>query len=63
MLVFTKMLTFYSDLAFPGHVAAFKGDLEMLKNLIGDGIINLNERDDNGSTPMHKGELASYNFS
>ncbi|XP_028729294.1 ankyrin repeat domain-containing protein 42 isoform X3 [Peromyscus leucopus] len=42
------------DLAFPGHVAAFKGDLEMLKNLIGDGIINLNERDDNGSTPMHK---------
>ncbi|XP_028729292.1 ankyrin repeat domain-containing protein 42 isoform X1 [Peromyscus leucopus] len=42
------------NLAFPGHVAAFKGDLEMLKNLIGDGIINLNERDDNGSTPMHK---------
>ena len=51
------MLTFYSDLAFPGHVAAFKGDLEMLKKLIGDGVINLNERDDNGSTPMHKGEL------
>ncbi|XP_036047227.1 ankyrin repeat domain-containing protein 42 isoform X3 [Onychomys torridus] len=42
------------NLAFPGHVAAFKGDLEMLKNLIGDGVINLNERDDNGSTPMHK---------
>ncbi|XP_051048205.1 ankyrin repeat domain-containing protein 42 isoform X2 [Phodopus roborovskii] len=42
------------NLAFPGHVAAFKGDLEMLKKLIGDGIINLNERDDNGSTPMHK---------
>ncbi|XP_031243235.1 ankyrin repeat domain-containing protein 42 isoform X3 [Mastomys coucha] len=42
------------DLAFPGHVAAFKGDLEMLKKLIGDGVINLNERDDNGSTPMHK---------
>ncbi|OBS59689.1 hypothetical protein A6R68_09188 [Neotoma lepida] len=36
------------------HVAAFKGDLEMLKNLIGDGVINLNERDDYGSTPMHK---------
>ncbi|XP_051004903.1 ankyrin repeat domain-containing protein 42 [Acomys russatus] len=42
------------DLAFPGHMAAFKGDLEMLKKLIGDGVINLNERDDNGSTPMHK---------
>nr|BAC26485.1 unnamed protein product [Mus musculus] len=44
----------HDDLAFPGHVAAFKGDLEVLKKLIGDGVINLNERDDNGSTPMHK---------
>ncbi|XP_055479368.1 ankyrin repeat domain-containing protein 42 isoform X1 [Psammomys obesus] len=42
------------NLAFPGHVAAFKGDLEVLKKLIGDGVINLNERDDTGSTPMHK---------
>lgn len=54
--MFAKVLTLYSDLAFPGHVAAFKGDLEVLKKLIGDGVINLNERDDNGSTPMHKGE-------
>lgn len=41
-------------LAFPGHVAAFKGDLEMLKKLIDDGVININERDNNGSTLMHK---------
>ncbi|XP_032976349.1 ankyrin repeat domain-containing protein 42 isoform X9 [Rhinolophus ferrumequinum] len=41
-------------LAFPGHVAAFKGDLEMLKKLVEDGVININERDNNGSTPMHK---------
>ena len=54
------MLTSCLDLAFPGHVAAFNGDLEILKKLIGDGVINLNERDDNGSTPMHKGELASF---
>lgn len=54
------MLTSCLDLAFPGHVAAFNGDLEVLKKLIGDGVINLNERDDNGSTPMHKGELACF---
>nr|XP_012591561.1 ankyrin repeat domain-containing protein 42 [Microcebus murinus] len=41
-------------LAFPGHVAAFKGDLEMLKKLVENGVININERADNGSTPMHK---------
>ncbi|XP_044799364.1 ankyrin repeat domain-containing protein 42 isoform X5 [Bubalus bubalis] len=41
-------------LAFPGHVAAFKGDLEMIKKLIEDGVININERDNNGSTLMHK---------
>nr|XP_010596484.2 LOW QUALITY PROTEIN: ankyrin repeat domain-containing protein 42 [Loxodonta africana] len=41
-------------LAFPGHVAAFKGDLEILKKLVEDGVININERDNNGSTPMHK---------
>ncbi|XP_077820245.1 ankyrin repeat domain-containing protein 42 isoform X8 [Macaca mulatta] len=41
-------------LAFPGHVAAFKGDLGMLKKLVEDGVININERADNGSTPMHK---------
>lgn len=52
------MLIFLSiALAFPGHVAAFKGDLEMLKKLIQDGVININERDNNGSTLMHKGEL------
>lgn len=41
-------------LAFPGHVAAFTGDLEMLKKLVEDGVININERDNHGSTPMHK---------
>ncbi|XP_025047442.1 ankyrin repeat domain-containing protein 42 isoform X3 [Alligator sinensis] len=42
------------DLAFPAHTAAFKGDLVTLKRLVESGIININERDDKGSTVMHK---------
>ncbi|XP_027704148.1 ankyrin repeat domain-containing protein 42 isoform X4 [Vombatus ursinus] len=42
------------DLTFPGHVAAYKGDLEMLKKLVENGIININERDDNESTLLHR---------
>ncbi|KAM3936443.1 ankyrin repeat domain-containing protein 42 [Leptodactylus fuscus] len=42
------------NLAFPAHVAALKGDLVTLRNLIESGIININERDDRGSTPLHK---------
>nr|XP_018892451.2 ankyrin repeat domain-containing protein 42 isoform X1 [Gorilla gorilla gorilla] len=49
-----KDLEDQETLAFPGHVAAFKGDLGMLKKLVEDGVININERADNGSTPMHK---------
>ncbi|KFO83534.1 Ankyrin repeat domain-containing protein 42, partial [Buceros rhinoceros silvestris] len=41
-------------LAFPAHVAAFKGDLLVLRRLVRSGVINVNERDDKGSTLMHK---------
>ncbi|NWS67252.1 ANR42 protein, partial [Crotophaga sulcirostris] len=41
-------------LAFPAHCAAFKGDLLVLRRLIRSGVININERDDKGSTLMHK---------
>ncbi|XP_072120446.1 ankyrin repeat domain-containing protein 42-like isoform X2 [Mobula birostris] len=43
------------NLAFPAHVSAFKGDLEALRQLVESRVININERDDKGSTPMHKG--------
>jgi len=43
------------DLAFPAHIAAYQGDLEHLKMLIENGIVNINERDNKGSTPAHKG--------
>ncbi|XP_067890025.1 ankyrin repeat domain-containing protein 42-like isoform X3 [Heterodontus francisci] len=42
------------DLAFPAHVSAFKGDHKTLRQLVESGVININERDDKGSTPMHK---------
>ncbi|XP_037232671.1 ankyrin repeat domain-containing protein 42 isoform X3 [Falco rusticolus] len=41
-------------LAFPAHVAAFNGDLLVLRRLVRRGVININERDDKGSTLMHK---------
>ncbi|XP_067890024.1 ankyrin repeat domain-containing protein 42-like isoform X2 [Heterodontus francisci] len=42
------------NLAFPAHVSAFKGDHKTLRQLVESGVININERDDKGSTPMHK---------
>ena len=46
---------YYIDLAFPAHVASYTGDLSHLRMLIENGIVNINERDDKGSTPAHKG--------
>ncbi len=45
-----------SDLAFPAHIAAASGDLSHLRMLIEQGVVNINERDDRGSTPAHKGK-------
>ncbi|KFP76663.1 Ankyrin repeat domain-containing protein 42, partial [Apaloderma vittatum] len=41
-------------LAFPAHGAAFKGDFLVLRRLLISGVININERDDKGSTLMHQ---------
>ncbi|XP_032298122.1 LOW QUALITY PROTEIN: ankyrin repeat domain-containing protein 42 [Coturnix japonica] len=41
-------------LDFPAHDAAFRGDLLELRRLVSCGAININERDDKGSTLMHK---------
>jgi ankyrin repeat domain-containing protein 42 len=42
------------NLAFPAHVAAYTGDLPHLRMLVENGIVNINERDEKGSTPAHK---------
>ncbi|XP_053241448.1 ankyrin repeat domain-containing protein 42 [Podarcis raffonei] len=41
-------------LAFPGHDAAFRGDVDTLRTLLENRIITVNERDDQGSTLLHK---------
>ena len=54
--LFVNNSFFFSlDLAFPAHVAAYNGDLAQLKMLIETGVVSVNERDDKGSTPAHKG--------
>lgn len=52
----SEMCISFSVLAFPAHDAAFRGDLLVLRRLVRCGVININERDDKGSTLMHKGQ-------
>ncbi|XP_063160809.1 ankyrin repeat domain-containing protein 42 [Candoia aspera] len=42
------------NLSSPGHDAAFRGDLDTLRMLLENNIISINERDDKGSTLLHK---------
>ncbi|KAF6772910.1 hypothetical protein AHF37_07517 [Paragonimus kellicotti] len=44
----------FTLLAFPAHTAAYKGDLEHLQALVDGGVIKIDERDEQGSTPLHK---------
>ena len=53
-LLNTNYYKYQKDLAFPAHVAAFNGDLDHIKLLVDQGVININERDDKGSTIAHK---------
>ncbi|CAL1542991.1 unnamed protein product [Lymnaea stagnalis] len=42
------------NLSFPAHVAAYNGDLDHVRMLVENGVININERDDKGATLAHK---------
>ncbi|CAH8436575.1 unnamed protein product [Schistosoma curassoni] len=45
----------YSEtLAFPAHAAAYSGDLIQLRVLIESGTVKIDERDEQGATPLHK---------
>lgn len=41
-------------MAFPAHVAAYNGDLEHVKLLVEQGVVDINERDERGATMAHK---------
>ncbi|XP_062343505.1 ankyrin repeat domain-containing protein 42 isoform X3 [Cinclus cinclus] len=41
-------------LAFPAHDAAVKGDLLVVRRLVRSGVVSINERDNKGSTLLHK---------
>ncbi len=45
---------FILDLAFPAHIAAYNGDLDHVKLLVEQGVVNVNERDERGATLAHK---------
>lgn len=38
-------------------MAAHNGDLELMRMLVENGVVNINERDDKGSTLVHKGVI------
>ncbi|XP_059144476.1 ankyrin repeat domain-containing protein 42-like [Physella acuta] len=42
------------NLSFPAHVAAYSGNLDHLRMLVENGVVNINERDDRGATLAHK---------
>ncbi|XP_076435411.1 ankyrin repeat domain-containing protein 42-like isoform X1 [Babylonia areolata] len=42
------------NLAFPAHIAAYNGELDHLRILVENGVVNINERDDKGNTLAHK---------
>lgn len=45
----------FEQTAFPAHSAAYSGDLPYLRRLIEGGVIKIDERDEQGCTPLHKG--------
>lgn len=53
--LFQNCFDFSSDMSFPAHVAAYSGDLSHLRMLIENRVVNIDEKDDKGSTPLHKG--------
>ena len=42
-------------------MAAYKGDLAYLQMLVETGVVSVNERDDKGATPSHKGWFIEQN--
>ena len=48
------------DLAYPGHAAAYRGNIDVLHTLLDRGQIRINDRDNRGATLTHKGVADMY---
>lgn len=48
---------------YPGHSAALAGDLDQIRKLIGSGVIDINDQDDQGNTLLHKGKCFRFLYS
>ena len=44
---------------FPAHTAAREGNVQLLSMLIKEGHCGINDKDQQGATPAHKGELVT----
>lgn len=44
----------FSKMAFPAHIAAYNGDLNCLMDLVEEGCVKVDEKDEQGSTLLHK---------
>ena len=46
---------FMLDVLYPGHAAAYRGNLEVLHLLLRNKNVDINDRDDRGATLAHQG--------
>ena len=62
-LIDTFLIVMATDIAYPAHAAASQGNAEVLQMLVERGSVGVNDRNEKGATPAHKGRLARVRLS
>lgn len=60
MIYYVMHLLSLSAGEFPAHAAVREGNLQLLSMLIKEGHCGINDKDQNGSTPAHKGNASRF---